>query len=256
MEHSIIVMVLTNIAPDLGRQALMLCYDGSERREASPLFNTILFDLDGTLVDTAPDITRAVNAVLAPLDIAPFCSEAVRTLVGQGGRALVEHALEAAGMAPDEARIDTMVERLLESYGDNIATASRPFPAVEATLEDLGRNGSRLGICTNKPGHLATRLIGALKLARHFAAIVGGDEVDRRKPHPGHILEALRRCGGDTASGVMVGDSIHDVSAARAAGIPVIVVSFGYSQTPAGKLGADRVIDHFAELPAALVSLA
>lgn len=216
---------------------------------------TIIFDLDGTLVDTAPDLTGALNAVLAKAGHRPVSEAETRRMVGRGARALIENALAATGAPPDADLVTRMLADYLEFYGDHLADHSAPFPNVAETLAALRDEGFRLAVCTNKPHALSRRLLRAVGLDRHFAAVLGGDSLPVRKPDPGHLIETVRQAGGQPERAVMVGDSVTDLAAARAADIPVVLVSFGYTETPAHMLGADALIDDFAALKPALARL-
>jgi phosphoglycolate phosphatase len=209
----------------------------------------IAFDLDGTLVDTAPDLIGVLNVILAEHGHAGLPLEASRWLVGRGARVMLERGFAAAGelLAPD--RLDALFARFIALYRARIADESRPFPGVAEALDHLAGAGARLAVCTNKPTGLSRALLDALDLSSRFAAIVGPDLAGAAKPDPRHLAYAVEAAGGGRA--LMVGDSAADVGAARAAGAPVVAVSFGYTDIPALDLGADQVIDHFAELPAA-----
>lgn len=217
---------------------------------------TVIFDLDGTLVDTAPDLTGALNFVLRAEGRAAVALGEVRHMVGLGGRRLIERGLEKSGGILPEVEIDRLLVSFLEFYSENLAVESRVFAGVAETLDEIAATGARMGICTNKPEGLSVRLIAEVGLARHFSVILGADSVARRKPDPGHLLETIARLGGDRAFSVMVGDSENDVATARAAGVPVIAVSFGYSMVAPEELGADAVIRDFRQLPEVLKSLA
>lgn len=216
---------------------------------------TIVFDLDGTLIDTAPDLTAALNHVLDGIGRSPLPASMVRGLVGHGARALVERGMASSGLQPTEAELQTLLDRFLEYYGDNIATLSRPFACVEMTLEHLRARQALLAVCTNKPAGLSNKLFAALGMSARFAVVLGGDSLPVRKPDPLHVIEAIRQAGGDPARAVMVGDSAADINAARAAGVPSIAVSFGYTLASVYELGADLVIDRFDELIEALPKL-
>ncbi len=216
----------------------------------------VVFDLDGTLIDTAPDLHAALVAVLAAAGRSGVTIDDVRHMVGDGARALVERGFAATGDPLPPAAVEGAVARFLGHYGAHIADLSRPFPGVDEALTTLSAAGARLGVCTNKPERLSRDLLAATGLAGRFAAVVGGDSLDVRKPDAGHLLGTLARMGAEPAGAVMVGDSANDVAAARAAGLPVVLVSFGYTATPARELGADAVIDGFADLPEALAGLA
>jgi phosphoglycolate phosphatase len=216
----------------------------------------VVFDLDGTLVDTAADLQAHVNAVLGELGRAELELADVRLLVGDGARTLLWRGLEASGGVPAGVDLDRLYARFLERYTADPARRSTVHEGVLEVLARLRAQGLRLGVCTNKPQAPTQRLLRALGLERFFQAIVGGDAVPAKKPDAGHLFAVLDRLGAAPARAVMVGDSGPDLAAARALGVPCILVSFGYTPVPARALGADRVIDRFAELPAALASLA
>ena len=211
----------------------------------------ILFDLDGTLVDTAPDLHAALNVALAAQGRAAVPIEGVRAMVGDGARELVKRGLAATG-GMTEVAVAAGTALFLDHYTANLSRLSRPFPGVADALAALKARGCRLAVCTNKQVGFSERLLADLALAPFFDAIVGGDSLAVRKPDPGHILGALARLGAGADAGIMVGDSTNDVRAARGAGVPVIAVSFGYTAIPPRELGADALIDGFAELPAAV----
>ncbi|KPF72486.1 phosphoglycolate phosphatase [alpha proteobacterium AAP81b] len=216
---------------------------------------TVVFDLDGTLVDTAPDLTAALNAALAALGRPPVPADDVRHMVGHGARKLLERGLAASGDAGAEL-VEAGVAPFLAFYADHIADGSRPYPGVEAALDALAAAGVRLAICTNKPQALADALVAAMGWQGRFAAVTGFDAVPRPKPDPGHLRACVAAAGGDMADTVFVGDSITDTATARAAGVPVIAVSFGFSDRPVAELGADLIIDDYAELLPGLRRLA
>ena len=212
----------------------------------------IVFDLDGTLVDTAPDLHDTLNAVLARRGRAGVSLDDVRHMVGDGVRALLERGFAATGGAPSEEIFAAASAEFLDHYGANVSLHSRPFPAVLETLERFRTAGHAMAVCTNKPHRFSAKLLADLKLADYFGAVLGGDSLPVRKPDKQHLLGTLAAIGADPAHAVMVGDSANDVAAARNAGVPVILVSFGYTATPARELGGDLLIDSFEELPAAL----
>jgi len=217
---------------------------------------TIAFDLDGTLVDTAPDLIAALNVVLVEQNMEPAPMSAVRQLVGHGVRGLLTRAYQMAGLMITEERIGELRPRFIEVYQASIAVESRPFSGCLEALTDLKARGARLAVCTNKPHGLSETLLAALDLTRHFDAIVGGDTLPVQKPDPAPLLEAIRRAGGDPARAIMVGDASPDVGAARAAGLPCVIFSFGYNDRPAADLGGDLLIDSYGELTAAITGLA
>ena len=219
-------------------------------------FDAILFDLDGTLIETAPDLAGALNHTLALAGLPMVALAEVRHMIGDGACALLAKGIEAAGREVEDETLAEWFDILLDYYWHHVADASHPFPHVETELDALGRRGARLGLCTNKPIALTEKLMAELDLARHFGAMLGGDSLPVRKPDPLHLLETLKRLEVSPDRAVMIGDSANDVAAARNAGLPVIVVSFGYTQTPPRELGADAVIDGFEELASALRGLA
>jgi phosphoglycolate phosphatase len=219
-------------------------------------FDAVVFDLDGTLVDSAPDLQAHVNSLLEELGRPGLELNDVRLLVGDGARTLLRRGLEATGGVPAGVDLDLLYARFLERYTARPADNSTVHGGVVEVLQRLGTEGLRLGVCTNKAQAPTDRLLAALGLERFFAAIVGGDAVPAKKPDPGHLRAVLERLGAAPARSVMVGDSEHDVLAARSLGVPSVLVSFGYTPVPARALGAERVIDHFLDLPAALASLA
>ncbi|MCB1508332.1 MAG: phosphoglycolate phosphatase [Hyphomicrobiaceae bacterium] len=213
----------------------------------------VVFDLDGTLIDTAPDLAFAMNRVLSEEGLAEIALAEARVFVGHGARAMIERGLVKAGSAFDEARARALTRRFIEIYTAHIADESRPFPGALAALDRLEAAGHRLAICTNKREELARTLFDALGLTQRFAAIVGGNTVGVPKPDPAPLLETIRLAGGGPA--IMVGDSATDVGAARNAKIPVIGVPFGYTDTPIAELAPDRIVDHFDALPDAVDAL-
>jgi phosphoglycolate phosphatase len=216
---------------------------------------TIVFDLDGTLVESAPDLVATLNVLLAQEGVASLPLAEARDMIGQGARALLAKGFAASGIAVEEPRLSELFDRFIAHYRDHIADASRAFPGVEAALDALHHAGARLAVCTNKRTDLSLALLSALGLADRFAAIVGPDLAGAAKPDPRHLLAAIERAGGRPDRALMVGDSASDAGAARAAGVPLILVSFGYTPVPARELGADVLIDHFDELVGACARL-
>ena len=210
---------------------------------------TIVFDLDGTLVDTAPDLMGTLNALLAREGLPPLPLASARNLIGQGARALLARGFAEAGEPLPPARLEALFGEFLPHYLARIAQESRPFEGVTEALDDLARVGARLAVCTNKPTALSVALLRALGLEDRFAAIIGPDSAPAAKPDPRHLITAIERAGGRLPHAVMVGDSISDARAARNAGVPLVLVSFGYTDVPAQDLGADVLIDHFRDLP-------
>lgn len=211
----------------------------------------IAFDLDGTLVDTAPDLIGALNQVLAECGLPPLPLAAARGVVGHGARAMLARGFAAAGAPLAPERAPALFERFIALYVPRIAAESRPYPGVPETLDLLGAAGARLAVCTNKRTDLSLALLDALGLARRFAAVVGPDVAGASKPDPRHLTAAIEAAGGRKDRALMVGDAVTDRDAARAAGVPLALVSYGYSEPPAADLAPDQLIDHFAEVPAA-----
>lgn len=216
---------------------------------------TIAFDLDGTLVETAPDLIRAINHAIAGANLAPLPGVELRGMISFGGRAMIEHALKLHGRALPVADVDRLHQRFLTYYADNIAAESHVYPGLEDALSTLATRGARLVVCTNKLEKLSRQLLEALDLTRHFKVIAGRDTFPVYKPHPDHLRGAISMAGGDPRRAVMIGDSDTDIQTARAAGLPVIGVPFGYTDTPIHELRPDAVIEHYAELVSAIDSL-
>lgn len=213
-----------------------------------PLLPAYIFDLDGTLVDTAPDLLAALNRVLAEAGRAPVAPETLRHMVGFGSRSLISQAFSATGAALSEHELPPLVDAYIAHYRSNIAAESRPFPGVEDTLERLSHE-ARLGVLTNKHQELADLLMPAVKLERYFGAIHGAGRMSFAKPDARVFHHVIDELGGAGAGAVMIGDSATDVATARAAGVPVILVSYGYTPVPAHELGGDAVTDDFREIP-------
>ncbi len=217
---------------------------------------TIVFDLDGTLVDTAPDLISTLNLILAREGLPPVPYDDARRIIGGGARGMIAKALDAEGRPDAKAHLDRLFTAFIEHYAVHIADGSRPFPHLEAALNQLTATGHRLAVCTNKLEWLSVRLLSTLKLDRRFAAICGQDTFGVMKPDPEILRQTIRRAGGDPGRAVMVGDSGTDVRTARAANVPVIAVDFGYSEVPIATLEPDRLISSFADLPDVVRALA
>lgn len=215
-------------------------------------FRTIAFDLDGTIADTAPDLMAALNHALEAADRPALPLLTVRSMIGHGTRALLRQGLAATGTATD-AEIDASYPVLMTYYEQHICDETRAYPHVESALDALAAAGVSLAICTNKPARMSRLLIDALGWRDRFAAIVGGDTLSVTKPNAAPLHHAIDLAGGGPAA--FVGDSITDIDTARAAGVPCVAVSFGFADRPASALGADRTIDDFDELMAALGAL-
>nr|WP_313009189.1 HAD-IA family hydrolase [Brevundimonas vesicularis] len=213
---------------------------------------TIAFDLDGTLVDSAPDLIGTLNRMLVEEGLPPVPMESASTLIGSGARALLVHGFEAAGAPVERAKSDELFERFLVDYAAHIADGSQPFEGVVETLERLSERGAILVVATNKRSDLSELLLGKLDLTRYFAAIVGPDRVSARKPSGAHLKEAVVIAGGDPERAIMVGDASPDADAAKDAGIPCILTTFGFTPTPVEDLGGDVLIDAFEDVEEAI----
>lgn len=216
-------------------------------------FDVVAFDLDGTLADTAPDLTEALNHALAKLGRPGIDAERVRHLVGHGARALLRKGLAESGRS-DEALVEQGFPHFIDHYAANICAGTRPYAGVEQALDALRARNVRTALCTNKPERLTHLLLDALGWSGRFDAVVAGDTLPVRKPDPAPLNEAIARAGGGVA--VFVGDSITDADTARAAALPFVAVSFGFSDRPVDALAPDAVIDRFADLVAILEGLA
>lgn len=215
-------------------------------------FSIVGFDLDGTLLDTSGDLAAAVNHALASIDRPPLSVEAVKPMIGGGARRMLEHGLAATGGC-DPATLDILHRRLLDHYEANLAVHTRPFPGAIDAIDAMAAKGVALGLMTNKLERFARAILDELGLTARFASIVGGDTVGVSKPSPVPIQAMVAQCGGGSAA--FVGDSIFDVQAAQAAGLPVIACSFGFLSQPVETLGADAVIDGYEMLIPALERL-
>jgi phosphoglycolate phosphatase len=215
----------------------------------------VVFDLDGTLVDTAPDLIRALNYVLDREGLPPVPLHAARNLIGAGARKLIERGLELEGRTASLAELARLTSDFIAYYAEHIADASRPFDGLESALDDLATRGYRLAVCTNKLEWLSKLLLDRLSLSGRFSAICGADTFGISKPDPGFLRETIARAGGQLRSSVMVGDAGPDIGVARRAGVPVIGVAFGYTEVPIAELKPDRLIHHMSELPEVVENL-
>ena len=209
------------------------------------LFKIVGFDLDGTLLDTSGDLAAAVNHALTSVDRPALSVEQVKPMIGGGARHMLKQGLTATG-GYDEAMLDTLHARLLAYYEANICVLTRPYPGVVDALDALAAKGVTLGIVTNKIERFARTVLGELGLSDRFACILGGDTMSESKPSPMPIHEMVRQCGGGRAA--FVGDSIFDIQAGQAAGLPTVACSYGFLMQPVDDLGADAVIDGFDTL--------
>jgi phosphoglycolate phosphatase len=216
---------------------------------------TLAFDLDGTLVDTAPDLVGTVNTMLAEEGLPTLPFDQVRLMVGRGARALIERGFAAAGAPLADERKPLLIERFIATYLGRIAHESLPYPGCLETLDLLADAGATLAVCTNKPTNLSIALLEALGMADRFAAIIGLDIAPAAKPDARHLIYTVEQAGGDLTRSLLVGDSENDVHAARAAGAPSVFVTFGYCEHHVDDLKPDAVISHYAELPAVCARL-
>ena len=216
---------------------------------------TVVFDLDGTLVDTAPDLVNALNFVLEREGLSPVPLHSARNMIGAGARRMIERGLELEGRAAAADEVTRLTADFIDHYAAHIADASRPFDGLEGALDDLGARGYRFAVCTNKLEWLSKRLLDQLGLSGRFSAICGADTFGVSKPDPAILRQTVARAGGQLSSAIMVGDAGPDIGVARRAGIPVIGVGFGYTEVPIADLKPDRLVDHMRDLPAAVESL-
>jgi phosphoglycolate phosphatase len=213
---------------------------------------TIVFDLDGTLIDTAPDLIDSLNVIFAREGLPPVPYETARNLIGGGARMMLARGIAAEGTAVAPAKLEQLFADFVLHYSEHIADRSRPFPGLTDALDALAAGGSSFAVCTNKLERLSVLLLKALKLADRFAAICGQDTFGIQKPDPEVLRRTVAAAGGTLSHSIMIGDSATDIRTARAAGIPVIAVDFGYSERPVAEFAPDRIISHFAQLPAAI----
>jgi phosphoglycolate phosphatase len=215
----------------------------------------VVFDLDGTLVETAPDLIAALNVTLRKEGIPELPLATARNLIGGGARKLIERGLEVAGRECTVAEIDVMMKDFIAYYAEHIADLSRPFEGLEAALDALEAKGATFAVCTNKLEWLSKLLMDRLKLSHRFAAICGADTFGIAKPDPSFLRQTVARAGGNMATTIMVGDAGTDVGVARRAGVPVVGVTFGYTETPIEELNPDKIISSMAQLPQAVLEL-
>ena len=215
----------------------------------------VVFDLDGTLVDTAPDLINALNFVLNREGLPAVPMKSARNMIGTGARKLIERGLELDGRQAGLADINRLTNDFIDHYAAHIADESRPFEGLEGALDDLASRGYRFAVCTNKLEWLSKLLLDQLGLSSRFSAICGADTFGVSKPDPAILRQTVARAGGELASTIMVGDAGPDVGVARRAGVPIIGVEFGYTEVPIADLKPDRLIAHMRDLPAAVESL-
>jgi phosphoglycolate phosphatase len=210
--------------------------------------SALVLDLDGTLVDTAPDLAQATNHVLRQHGRRAVSLDEIRTLVGHGARKLIKRGFALTGRELADDLVEPLFNQFIDYYGDHISERSRPFPGVIALLQRCREAGIKLAVCTNKQEGLSLKLLAELKLSGYFSAVVGADTMGIAKPDPAPYREAVRRAGATVPTSLMVGDSGTDVLLARAVGVPVIAVSFGYSDRPVAEFEPDHLVDHFDDI--------
>lgn len=216
---------------------------------------TVVFDLDGTLVDTAPDLVGATNHALAGIGLPPVTDTLLRPWISFGARRMIVEALRASDTIRSETEIDRLLAVFISHYEVNIARESRPYPGVVAAAEALRAEGARLAVCTNKRESLSRALLQALAIDTLFSGLAGRDTFPVCKPHPDHLFGAIRLAGGRADRAIMVGDSDVDIATAKAAAVPVVAVSFGYTAEPVANFAPDRIIDHYDGLVATIRGL-
>jgi phosphoglycolate phosphatase len=216
---------------------------------------TIVFDLDGTLVDTAPDLIDTLNVVFAREGLPAVPYETARNAIGGGAKAMIARGVEAEGRVVSPAKLEHMFADFIAHYSEHLADRSRPFPGLTDALDALAARGCQFAVCTNKLERLSVLLLDQLELTNRFAAICGQDTFGIQKPDPEILRSTVAAAGGTLQHAVMIGDSITDIRTARAAGVPVIAVDFGYSERPVAEFGPDRTISHFKDLPASIAAI-
>lgn len=217
--------------------------------------STLVFDLDGTLIDTAPDLVDTLNVVFAREGLPPVPYDTARNLIGGGARMMIARGIEAEGRTVAPAGLERLFQDFLAHYSEHIADRSRPFPGLADALDALAAEGARFAVCTNKLEYLSVLLLKQLGLAHRFAVVCGQDTFGVQKPDPEVLRRTVAAAGGTLRNAIMIGDFLTDIRTARAAGIPVIAVDFGYTDRPVSELGPDRIISRFAQLPTAVAEL-
>jgi phosphoglycolate phosphatase len=216
---------------------------------------TMVFDLDGTLIDTAPDLVDTLNVVFAREGLPPVPFDTARNLIGGGARTMIARGVEAEGRVFPPAKLEQLFVDFIAHYSEHIADRSQPFPELIEALDTLESDGWRFAVCTNKLERLSLKLLVQLNLAKRFAAICGQDTFGVQKPDPEVLRRTIAAAGGNIQNTVMIGDSLTDIRTARAARVPVIAVDFGYTERPVAEFGPDRIVSRFAQLPAAVAGL-
>jgi phosphoglycolate phosphatase len=213
----------------------------------------VVFDLDGTLLDTHADLVESLNHTIAILGLEPVSYDDLTHLVGQGARVMIERACRLRGHPLEGEALPALVERFVAHYAAGMPGHTQPYPGLVAAMDRLKSKGYRLAVCTNKMEKLALGLLEKLDLTGYFDAVTGGDTFEYRKPDARHLTGTITRAGGDISRTVMIGDSVNDIAVARNAAVPSIAVPFGYSDVPVSALSPDHIITHFNELTPELV---
>jgi phosphoglycolate phosphatase len=214
----------------------------------------LVFDLDGTLIDTAPDLVETLNVIFAREGLPPVPFAKARKLIGGGARAMIVRGVEAESRLLSATQIERLFDEFIAYYTEHIADRSRPFPGLTETLDTLAQQGHRFAVCTNKLERLSVRLLQQLDLASRFAVICGQDTFGVQKPDPDALRRTILAAGGSPERAILIGDSETDVRTAKSAGIPIVAVDFGYTEWPVAEFQPDRIISHFTELPSALAA--
>ncbi len=214
----------------------------------------LVFDLDGTMIDTAPDLLQSLNHVIVSDGLAPVNTQKLRKFVGFGGRVMIQNAYDDARQHLEEDKLDYLVEKFIAHYAANMPGASTPYPGLLDALATLRLANCKFAVCTNKTESLSKQLLEALNLSGELEAICGQDTFPVRKPHPGHLVKTIELAGGDPSHAIMIGDTPTDFSTARAASVALVAVDFGYCDEPVSKYQPDSIISHYDELTPELIN--
>jgi len=217
---------------------------------------SIVFDLDGTLVDSANDLIPALNKTICAEGLKPVAKQDATKVVGQGAAKMIELAYKLNDVSLAQEKLDELFKQFLKHYENHIADETIFFDGCLSALDRLSVDGWQFSVCTNKLENLAVKLLTQMQEEKRFITISGGDTFEHKKPHPSHILETIKRAGANPTTSIMVGDSINDIAAAKAANVPSIAVDFGYTEQPVTEMGADIVISHFDEFYDAVQEIA
>ena len=216
----------------------------------------VVFDLDGTMIDTAPDLIESLNHTIAARGLEPVTFADLTHLVGQGARVMIRRAFDLRGQPLTDGEVDPLFDRFIDHYKAHMPGKSKPFDGLEACLDRLEKAGFNLAVCTNKAAQLAVPLLEKLGLSQRLSVVTGGDTFPFRKPDARHLLETISLAGGEPERSILVGDSINDIKAAQNASVASVGVTFGYSDVPVAELNPTRIISHFDELTAEIVEAA